>query len=250
MEKLFIATSFDKRSNLIQIITDLGIVENVITTKEELQKLNKKTILLLSWKHILSEEILTNQKLVLNLHNSLLPKYRGRHAFTWALINGEKKSGFTLHKVVREIDAGPIYDQCEVEIDDTDDINDLFVKANLVVEKWLPNIILKVLSKQIKPVSQDNTKATYFRKRTLVDMELNTNSSKLNVSNFIRAHTPPYTKGAYIIIDKSIVYLRSVLEVKPLNHSHNGNTFIKKNRLILNCKDAQVIVEISKIDQL
>ena len=73
--------------------------------------------LLLSWKHIIPENLLSLPKFaVVNLHYSLLPCYRGVYPVNWAIVSGEKKTGFTYHFVKKEIDDGEIFRQVEVPV--------------------------------------------------------------------------------------------------------------------------------------
>lgn len=78
-------------------------------------------VLLISYPGIIKESQL-EKFLFLNIHNSLLPKYRGLHAMVWALLNDEKIIGYSIHKVVNHLDAGEIYYQDYKEVNETDDI--------------------------------------------------------------------------------------------------------------------------------
>ena len=82
------------------------------------------------YRTLLKSELLTVPKLgCINLHGSLLPKYRGRVPINWAIINGEKETGVTLHYMTRQADAGDIIAQKRIEISDCDTAKTLFGKA-------------------------------------------------------------------------------------------------------------------------
>ncbi len=73
--------------------------------------------LLLSWKYVIPEELIAVPRLgVINLHYSLLPKYRGLYPVNWAIINGEAETGISYHWVNSEIDAGPVACQARLRI--------------------------------------------------------------------------------------------------------------------------------------
>jgi len=73
--------------------------------------------LLLSWKHIIPADLINLPKrAVINLHYSLLPSYRGVYPVNWAIINGEKKTGFTYHFVNERIDDGRVFMQVDVPV--------------------------------------------------------------------------------------------------------------------------------------
>lgn len=105
-----------------------------------------------------------DDKLIINLHIGLLPKYRGNSANAWAVINGEKKVGYTIHKVINLLDAGDIYYKFEYDI--TDDNN--YLPAKCAINKDIINniekILLKIYNKYLSPVSQNGLPFMYCTK--------------------------------------------------------------------------------------
>jgi len=101
-----------------------------------LRGLNPELILSFYYRKLLSKEILSIPRLGgLNLHGSLLPKYRGRAPVNWVLVNGEKETGVTLHYMVERADAGDIVAQRTVPIDLDDTALSLYGKlTNAAVE--------------------------------------------------------------------------------------------------------------------
>ena len=94
-----------------------------------LKKFNILTIFSFHYRRNLPEYILElPQNGCINLHCSLLPKYRGKAPVNWQIINGEKKSGFTLHYMTKDIDEGDIIYQFEIPISYDDNILSLYRK--------------------------------------------------------------------------------------------------------------------------
>lgn len=98
---------------------------------------------------------------LINVHPSLLPKYRGPSPIQQAILNGDKVSGITIIKMDKEVDHGPIIYQQPLELSDNDNFDTLSKKMFLEVNKVLPKIIDDFVSGKIIPKAQDDTKATY-----------------------------------------------------------------------------------------
>jgi methionyl-tRNA formyltransferase len=103
---------------------------------------------------------------ILNLHNSPLPRYRGMAPINWALKNGERRHGVTLHEVTTAVDAGPIVDQLHYEIDpEQDEVIDVYQRALghgwTLMARCLPQ--LRTLTVQ----PQDEHSATHYTARDL-----------------------------------------------------------------------------------
>lgn len=114
-------------------------------------------------------------KYAINVHGSLLPKYRGRTPHVWAIINNEKKTGITAHIITSECDKGAIIAQKEIPILNTDTGGSILKKYNEVYPVLIDEVIEKVLFDNLEDclIEQDETKATYYPKRTPEDGEIN-----------------------------------------------------------------------------
>lgn len=98
---------------------------------------------------------------ILNLHNSPLPRYRGVSPINWALKNGERMHGVTIHEIVPEIDAGPIVAQVLYSIyPERDEVQDVYARA-LAYGWTLFEQTMPVLDR-IEPTPQDESEATYY----------------------------------------------------------------------------------------
>jgi len=180
---------------------------------EEIEK--HDTVVLISYGKIISCEML-EKKLFLNVHNSLLPKYRGLHAFTWAIINGEKKLGYTLHVVNDVIDGGNILSQVGFVLSSSQNINDAFVIGNNLLKEWLvPTLQALTMSDIGSSKYKNNGDIIYVTKRNHEDNLIDWNTSSNDVHNFIRALTPPYTDGAYTFLKNDKIY---IVETELLNY--------------------------------
>lgn len=148
------------------------------------------------------------KKYAINLHGSLLPKYRGRTPHVWAIINNEKKTGITAHIIDEKCDNGDIIEQIEIEINNEDTGAIILEKFKSLYWPLVERIIHKIERDTIQFKIQDNRLASYFGKRTPEDGHINWNWQKERIYNWIRAQSHPYPgaysllKGQKIIIDK------------------------------------------------
>ncbi|MBE6366427.1 MAG: bifunctional UDP-4-amino-4-deoxy-L-arabinose formyltransferase/UDP-glucuronic acid oxidase ArnA [Lentisphaerae bacterium] len=132
----------------------------------------------------------------LNLHGSLLPKYRGRVPLNWAIVNGEKSTGVTLHYMTRKADAGDIVAQQEIAIEDNDTAKDLHLKAADAARDMLKKTLPEIIAGTAKRTPQDESKATKFGGRKPADGLIDWSKSADEIRNLVRAVTMPYP-GAF-----------------------------------------------------
>ena len=135
----------------------------------------------------------------INLHGSLLPKYRGRVPINWAIINGEKETGVTLHYMTEKADAGDIIDQQKIAISDDDTARSLFDKADAAAFEMLNRALPLLRDHKAGRTPQDESCATKFGGRKPADGEIDWKKSAVEVRNLIRAVTQPYP-GAFSFI--------------------------------------------------
>ena len=149
----------------------------------------------------------------LNLHGSLLPKYRGRCPVNWVLIHGEKETGVTLHYMTPRPDDGDIVAQRRIAISDDDTAATLMAKsveeAGRLLDEALP--LIKKGKTPRKP--QDHADSSYFGGRRPEDGEVDWTRPAREVRNLVRAVTRPYP-GAFSYIGDSRFLFWSVAETE------------------------------------
>ncbi len=154
----------------------------------------------------------------INLHGSLLPKYRGRAPVNWVLVNGEKETGVTLHYMVKEADAGDIIAQKTVSIEFEDTAFTLYNKITDAAGKLLRETFPLIKEKQAPRIPQNHAEATYFGGRKQEDGIINWSLSNIKIYNLIRAVTHPYP-GAFTFYkgNKLNVWAGLPLETSSVN---------------------------------
>lgn len=192
----------------------------VVNNLDQLPTNEKQTVIMVSYPDIIRTEHYPNAHF-LNVHNSLLPKYRGLHAFTWALCHGEEEVGFTLHHVVNKVDAGKVVAQLPITVSPTDDINTLFEKAWAVFFPWFRNVVLELEKSGVPDgIAQDENQATYFPKRKPEDSRIDWKKPATTIHNLIRAVAPPYTPGAFFAMAEKKVCVAKSEVVRVASSAH------------------------------
>jgi methionyl-tRNA formyltransferase len=159
------------------------------------------------FRQMIKQDILDTPRLAaVNLHGSLLPKYRGRCPVNWQLVFGEKKSGVTLHHMVLKADAGDMVDQKEVEVGPRDTALILFNKLEHAADEVLRTCIPRLLDGTAPRIKQDHTRATYFGGRRPEDGRIDWNWDAGKIYNLIRAVTWPYP-GAFTFLGGDKIYI-------------------------------------------
>lgn len=97
----------------------------------------------------------------INVHGSLLPKYRGGAPIQYSIINGDKETGISIMYMVKKMDAGDIISQRSIPIEDTDDSGTMFKKLSLLGRDLLLETLPKLINGDVKPVAQDPDKVVF-----------------------------------------------------------------------------------------
>lgn len=158
----------------------------------------------------LIEEDIINlpKKMAFNIHGSILPKYRGRTPHVWAIINNENETGITAHLIDSGCDTGDIIEQRIIPIETSDTGANLLNKFNELYIPVVDSVLDKISKNKIILRVQDESKATYFGKRSPEDGKINWNWQKERIRNWVRAQCHPYPgafsyyKSEKIVIDE------------------------------------------------
>ena len=144
--------------------------------KREILRLNPDIIFVCSWSEKIEKEIFQLPKIgMINVHPSLLPKYRGPNPYAQVLFNNEKVTGVTFHLMSEKFDAGPILMQKEIKILDSDDGMSLRNKAAGLATIMCSEFLEKTKDSIITPIIQNEKEATYQGAITLRDTILDFN---------------------------------------------------------------------------
>lgn len=158
---------------------------------ERTKKLKPDVGVLASFGKILPKEVLNIPKHgILNIHPSLLPKYRGPTPVPTAILNGEQETGVTIIKMDEKVDHGPILAQFKEEIKPDDTAESLYERLFTAGAKVLTTILPAYLEGKIELRKQNHSQATFTKKFTRDDGKINWKKSDVFKERFIRAMHP------------------------------------------------------------
>lgn len=177
----------------------------------------------------------------LNLHGSLLPKYRGRCPVNWVLVNGEKETGVTLHYMTPKPDDGDIVAQVKVTIAAADTALTLFDKMTEAASRLLDNALPQLIAGKAPRTKQDHSQATYFVGRKPADGEIDWSRSAGEIYNLVRAVTRPYP-GAFTRVGDRKLIVWSVSAEKRRGKAAPG-TVLASRPLTVACGKGALRVE-------
>lgn len=198
------------------------------------RKLAPELIFSFYYRALIPEDILRLPRLgAYNMHGALLPKYRGRACVNWAVLNGEKRTGATLHVMTEKPDGGDIVDSEAVDIKFTDTALDVFLKvaeaARVITARSLPALE----AGNAPRVPQNEAEATYFGRRRPEDGRIDWNKSACDIYNLIRAVTHPFP-GAFADIRGKKYY---IWKARPASGSAEPGSVVSVSPLVIGTGD-------------
>ena len=238
-------------------------IKNNIEFIDKMKKLNPDVICVVAYGKILPESILSIPKLgCINVHGSLLPRYRGAAPIQWAVINGDKKTGITTMYMDKGMDTGDMILKEEVEIGEDETTGELWDRLAIIGGKLLVETLQKVQENEAPRIKQsgDYTIAPMIDKEMAkIDFE---NKTSYEIKNLVRGLNP--IMGAYTIInDKKLKFwkvqayeenelldkISDKLDMNNINLSNikNGEIIFAdcKNGLFIRTKDGAIeVIEI------
>lgn len=147
----------------------------------------------------------------LNMHGSLLPKYRGRVPVNWAIIHGETETGATLHYMTEKPDNGDIVAQQAVPILPNDTAHEVFQKTTVAAELALHRVLPDLLAGSAPAVKQDLSLGGYFGGRKAADGIIDWRKSATDIHNLVRAVAPPYPGATSTLMGKPLRILQTLV---------------------------------------
>lgn len=189
--------------NNLKVLTPENLKSDDFVSK--LKDLNPDLLVVVAFR-ILPEKVFTIPPLgTINLHASLLPRYRGAAPINWAIINNEKKTGMTTFFIKKRVDTGDIILQKEVEIHPEETYGELSQRLSIIGSRLLLETIDLVQKGEVKPLPQNDTEATKAPKITPELCKIDWSKPATEIKNLIRGLSP--TPGAYTTYNGKILKL-------------------------------------------
>ena len=126
----------------------------------------------------------------INIHGSLLPKYRGAAPIQYAILNDEKQTGVTYMEMIKKMDAGCMYFKTFVDIENNDNAQDIFDKLLVTVKDTVIDFLDDFVEGKIEGIEQNEEDVTFSKMIKREDEVIDWNDSKRNIHNKVRAFNP------------------------------------------------------------
>jgi len=220
--------------------------ENIKTEYQSIKELHPDLIVTAAYGQFVGMELLNYPKYrSINVHASLLPKYRGGAPIHQAIKNGETETGISIIYMEKKMDAGNILGSSKVPILETDTGGSLFEKLSLVGRDCLIKVIDQMIQGTVKAIPQDESLATYAFNVSKEDERLDFSKTAFEVWNHIRAYNP--TPGAYTTINGEVYKIYSS-NISPMKHHQSLGSIIDitKNSFVVACGE-NTAIEITQI---
>ena len=157
---------------------------------DSLMNLNADGIVTAAFGQFLPSKLLDSVNFAVNVHASLLPKYRGGAPIHYAIINGDKEAGVTIMEMVKEMDAGDMIARRAIPIEETDNVGTMFEKLALVGRDLLLESLPSYLAGDLKPVQQDKNQVTFSPNILPEEERIDWTKTNHQIFNQIRGMNP------------------------------------------------------------
>lgn len=213
---------------------------------DDIRALEPDVVVTAAFGQILSDAFLAIPKFaVLNVHASLLPKYRGSSPIQWSIINGDKKTGITIMKTVKAVDAGDVLLEKETEIGKKETAGELFDRLAILGGEAIVEAISLVESGKTTFTPQDESKVTHCSMINKGDGLVDFSKSAKEIDCFVRGMTP--WPSAYTHIGEKTLKIFDVekVELSDLQKSIDQFENAKFGEVVLADKNHGLIVKVA-----
>lgn len=212
----------------------------------DLKELNPDIAVTAAFGQILSREILAIPKYgVINIHASLLPKYRGSSPIQWAVINGDEYSGITIMQTAYEVDSGDIIKQYPLKIGAKETAGELFDRLAVLGAEAITDVLNDIELGRAKSIKQDESEATFCKMLAKQDGKIDFSKSSHEIDCHVRGMTP--WPSAFCEIGGTKLKVFSTEPVADDATAEAGSVIFAdtKSGLVVKCKDGAVrLIEI------
>lgn len=248
VEVLGVVTNKDKPVGRKQVLTPPPVkvkaLENALPVFQyekirnegvaDLKALNPDLMITCAFGQILSQEILDIPKLgVINIHASLLPKYRGATPINQVILDGEEKTGITIMKTDIGIDTGDIIYQQSIEIGNQETAGELADRLSDLGAECIEKVLKDLMDGKISYTKQDDNQSTYTKMLKKEDARIDFNKSAKEIVNQIRAYNPAPIAFTSLDGEPFKIYSAKAVDVK----GQVGVIIESEKSLIIGCGD-------------
>jgi len=208
-----------------------------------LKRLKPDLVVVVAYGKILPEKLLNIENLsFLNVHASLLPRWRGAAPIQRAIMMGDKETGISIMKIVPKLDAGPVLIQSKFQISNKINYEEISEKMSDLGAKLIIDALELIKNNNANFTPQDETKVTYAQKIEKIESKINWNENAEEILAKIRAFYP--IPGTWFVLNGKRIKITKAIVVEK---SDKVGTIIDPKKMIIACKkNALQILELKK----
>ena len=198
------------------------------------KKINPEIVVVVAYGQILPDKYLSlSKKGFINIHASLLPKWRGAAPIQRSIMSQDKETGISFMKIVKELDAGPVCDSYKIKIENQDNFTSLSEKLSLIAADKILDVVDNIFDDKVSFEDQDHSEASYAKKIEKSEGNINWNLTAKEIVALING-----LNGAYFIFKG---YRYKIIEA--IFNQTNGNPGeVIGNNLEIACKESSIKV--------
>ena len=222
---------------------------------EFIQKILPDVIFSIGWRRLIPKSIFEVPKYgTINLHDGLIPQYRGFAPINWAIINGEAEVGLTMHFIDQGADTGDIISQEKTTVNIKDSAFDVYKKLLEISPKMLQDTLAMIENENISSVSQQKMEKGFFCTRRFPDDgKINWIDDRTNIYNLIRALCDPYPNAFFYYQEKKILIKNAELVTNDYRGPPGRICSINDDGLIVTCStnhstNQSLLIKLIQID--
>lgn len=173
----------------------------------------------------------------INVHASLLPKYRGGAPIHYAIWKGEQETGVSIMYMVKKMDAGDVLSQRAIPIEQTDDVGSMFEKLAVVGRDLLLETLPKLFANEITALPQDEEAVTFSPTISKEQEQLNWSQTAIEVDRHVRGFRPFPSTYTWLDGQRVKIWYGEVLEKSPSTQEAETGTIVavEEDQLIVQC---------------
>lgn len=206
---------------------------------EDIKAINPDIMITCAFGQIISQEILDIPKYgVINIHASLLPKYRGSSPIQWCLVNGESKTGVTIMRTALAVDSGDILLQKEIDILPEENAGELFDRLAVLGGQAIVEALEIIKDGKAVYTPQDESKATHYPMISKEDGKIDWSRSAREVFNKMRGFTP--WPSAFTTLDGKLFKILKCVVSDKIFDGKEGQVFVEERKAYVVCGNGTV----------
>jgi methionyl-tRNA formyltransferase len=208
---------------------------------KEIENNKPDAIIVVAYGEIIPKKLINIPKFgCINIHPSLLPKYRGASPIQETLLNGDKETGVAIMKIDEQLDHGGVFVIKRVPIEKSEDYTSLSIKLSEIASVMIPFVLKDIANHILTPLPQNDSKATFCKKISKENGKIDFNKPAEKIINKIQALNP-WPSTYFELKGKRIKILKAGISNKKSENKPGTAEIISKDSFAINTKDFQIL---------